>query len=120
MKYAAGSCVLYVLKERSSSDCIAPSNGEGFPTGGGVSGGPACAAAGRSPAPIAKINAGTMAPAKLRFDLRKEVLTVQNGCNWLKSQCTSLFGGLTTRRLVGPISIRRLSAPFRCTSLRLF
>src|SRR6476620_7132305 len=101
MKYAAGSCPLYVLKERSSSVCIAPNKGEGLPTGG-ASGGPACAGVGRSAAPATKINAGTVVPAKIRFNLRKGVPHGSNGCTRPKSQCTSLIGGLTTRRLAGP------------------
>src|SRR5262245_23402296 len=101
MKYAAGSCAPYVLNDRSSSVFIAPNSGDGLPTGG-VSGGPACAGPGPKAAPATKNNAGTTAPGQIRFDLRKGVLTIQNRCTRLKSQCTSLFGGLTTQRRAGP------------------
>src|SRR5579859_2853969 len=98
MKYAAGSCVLYTLNERSSSACMAFSNGEGLPTGT-VSGGGAASVtpAGRNAVPINKTSAGTTAPAKIRFDSRKGFLTVDANCTRLTSQCTSLFGGHTTR-----------------------
>src|ERR1700747_3307383 len=96
MKYAAGSCALYTLNERSSSACMAFSKGEGLPTGTVPGGGTASVtAAGRNPAPKSKTSAGSTTPAKIRFDSRKGVLTVETMAR-LTSQCTSLFGGHTT------------------------
>src|SRR5258708_27849731 len=65
MKYAAGSCALSVLNERSSSVCITASNGERFACG--ASGGMA-AAAGLFSAPA--MASATKEPAKKQPRLR--------------------------------------------------
>src|ERR1700732_1096562 len=64
MKYAAGSCVLSALNERSSSDCITPSNGERF---AGVSGGMALATGLFTPAAL---NTRSKAPAERQTRVR--------------------------------------------------
>src|ERR1700731_1467229 len=80
MKYAAGSCALSVLNERSSSVCITASNGERFACG--ASGGMA-AAAGLFNAPA--MASATKAPAKKQPRLRAIVfkessLRIRRGC----------------------------------------
>src|ERR1700682_6401022 len=79
MKYAAGSCVLSALNERSSSDCITPSNGERF---AGVSGGMALATGLFTPAAL---NTRSKAPAERQTRVRAigfkdSSLRVRRGC----------------------------------------